>query len=96
MQASQCHNIFRYFWGLLVPGAEVWQETSVTSIVGKEGGQSCGSGLCVVVAEFSNWQQPFPVVLSVVAECPQILLEGGIDSIHLSVRLWVEGCDEVA
>jgi len=67
----------------------------VISIVGKEGGYFCGSGLCVV-AEFSNWQQPFPVDLLVVAVCPEILLEGGIGSFRLSVRLWVEGCAEVA
>jgi len=68
----------------------------VISIVGKEGGYFCGSGLCVVVAEFGNWQQPFPVVLLVVAVCPEILLEGGIGSFRLSVRLWVAGCAEVA
>jgi len=68
----------------------------VISVVGKEGGYSCGSGLCVVVAEFGNWQQPFPVVLLVVAVCPEILLEGGIGSFRLSVRLWVESCAEVA
>ena len=66
------------------------------SIVGKEGGYFCGSGLCVVVAEFGNWQQPVPVVLLVVAVCPKILLEGGIGSFRLSVRLWVEGWAEVA
>jgi len=68
----------------------------VISIVGKEGGYFCGSGLCVVVAEFGNWQQPFPVVLLVIAVCPQILLEGGIGSFRLSIRLWVAGCAEVA
>jgi len=68
----------------------------VISIVGKEGGYFCGSSLSVVVAEFGNWQQPFPVVLLVVAVCPEILLEGGSGSFCLSVRLWVEGCAEVA
>jgi len=68
----------------------------VISIVGKEGGYFCGSGLCVVVAEFGNWQQPFPVVLLVVAVCPEILLEGGIGSFRWSVCLWVEGSAEVA
>jgi len=68
----------------------------VISVVGKEGGYSCGSGLCVVVAEFGNWQQPFPVVLLVVAVCPEILLEGGIGSFRLSVRLCMESCAEVA
>jgi len=68
----------------------------VISIVGKEGGYSCGSGLGVVVAEFGNWQQPFPAVLFVVAVCPEILLEGGIGSFHLSVCLCMEGCAEVA
>ena len=65
-------------------------------IVGKEGGYFCGSGLFAVVAEFGNWQQPFPVILLVVAVCPEILLKGGIGSFRLSVRLWVEGCAEVA
>ena len=66
------------------------------SIVGKEGGYSCGSGLCVVIAEFGNWQQHFPVVLLVVAVCPEILLECGIGSFRLSICLWVEGGAEVA
>jgi len=68
----------------------------VISIVGKELGYFCGSGLCVDVAEFGNWQQPFPVVLLVVAVYPEILLEGGIGSFRLSIRLCVEGCAEVA
>ena len=65
------------------------------SIVGEEGSYFCGFGLYVVVAEFGNWQQPFPVVLLVVAVCPEVLLKGGIGSFHLSVRLRVEGCAEV-
>jgi len=68
----------------------------VISVVGKEGGYSCGSGLCVVVAEFGNWQQNFQVVLLVVAVYPEIVLAGGIGSFRLSVRLWVESCAEVA
>jgi len=68
----------------------------VISIVGEEGGYSCGFGLCVVVAEFGNWQQPFPVVLLVVAVCLEVLLKGGIGSFRLSVCLRVEGCAEVA
>ena len=66
------------------------------STVGKEGGYSCGSGLCVVVAEFGNWQQPFPVVLLIFAVYLEILVQGGIGPFHLSVRLRVEGCTEVA
>ena len=69
---------------------------SVISIVGEEGGYFCGSGLSVVVAEFGNWQQPFPVILLVLAVCPEILLEGDIGSFRLSILLWVEGCTEVA
>jgi len=68
---------------------------SMISIVGKDRGYSCGSGLCVVVAEFGNWQQSFPVALLVVAICPEILLKGGIGSFCLSVHLWVEGCAKV-
>jgi len=67
----------------------------VISIVGPEGGYSCGSGLGVVVAEFGNWQQFFPVVLLIVAVCSEVLLQGGVGSFRLSLRLWVEGCAEV-
>jgi len=68
----------------------------VVSIVGKEGGYSCGSSLSVVVVEFGNWQGFLPVVLLIVAIRPDVLLEGGIGSFCLSVRLWVECHTEVA
>jgi len=95
VEFSQCHNVFRYLWGLIVPCAEVWRESQVVSIVGQEAGYSCGSGLGVVIAEFGNWQEFFPGVLLIVAVRLDVLLEGGIGSFYLSIRLWAEGRAEI-
>ena len=66
------------------------------SVVGEEGGYSCGSGLSVVVTEFGDRQEFLPVVLLIIAVCLEVLLEGGIGSFRLPVHLRVECRAEVA
>jgi len=70
MQVPKRCCIFRDFWYLFVLSAEVRQKTGVESVIGKKGGYLGTFGLCVIVAEFGNWQELFPVVLLVVAVCP--------------------------
>ena len=66
------------------------------SIVGPEGGYSCGSGLVVIVTEFRDWQEFLPVVLLIVAICSKVLLECGVGSLRLSIGFWVKCHAEVA
>ena len=67
------------------------------TIVGEEGGYSCGSSLSVVqVTEFGDRQEFLPVILLIIAVGPEVLLEGGIGSFRLPICLRVECRAEVA
>jgi len=46
----------------------------------------------VVVLEFCEWQEPDPVVLSLVGEESEILFQFLVDLFHLSISLKVVGC----
>jgi len=46
----------------------------------------------VVVLEFRKWQEPNPVILSLVGEELEILLQFLVDLFHLSISLRVVGC----
>jgi len=46
----------------------------------------------VVVLEFYKWQEPHPIILSLVGEESNILFQFLVDSFHLSVSLRVVDC----
>ena len=60
------------------------------SVVGKEGHHFHALGLCIVVANFGNWQELLPVILLIVAICSQVLLKGCVDTFGLSFCLGVK------
>jgi len=45
----------------------------------------------VVVLEFHKWQEPHPIILSLVGEESEILFQFLVDPFHLSISLWVVG-----
>jgi len=46
----------------------------------------------VVILEFHEWQEPHPIILSLVGEEPEILFEFLVDPFCLSITLRVVGC----
>ena len=47
----------------------------------------------VVVLEFGKWQEPHPIILSLVGEELEIWIQFLVDPFHLSISLRVVGCD---
>jgi len=46
----------------------------------------------VVILEFCKWQQPHPIILSLVGEESEISFQFLVDQFHLSISLRVVGC----
>ena len=46
----------------------------------------------VVILEFHEWQEPHPIILSVVDEESEILFQFLVDPFRLSITLQVVGC----
>jgi len=46
----------------------------------------------VVILEFCKWQQPHPIIFSLVGEESEILLQFLVDLFRLSISLRVVGC----
>jgi len=46
----------------------------------------------VVILEFCKWQEPHPIILSLVGEESEILFQFLVDPFHLSITLRVVGC----
>ena len=72
------------------------QQAALISIVGEEVGSLCALSLVVIEAKFSNWQEPLPVILLIVAVCLQVLLQGCNDTFGLSVGLRLKSCAEIS
>jgi len=62
-----------------------------TSGVGEERRVLSGRVNLVVVLELHEWQEPHPIVLSLVGEELEILFQFLVDPFHLSISLWVVG-----
>ena len=65
------------------------------TVVDEERSQTMSIRDRVVIGELGQGQKVYPVVLIVIAEDSQKLLEGLVDSLCLSICLWVKGCRQI-